>query len=374
MDSAEIMRRCGVLAGFTEEPGRLIRNYLSPPMHDVHRTVRGWMEAAGMETRVDAAGNLRATFGEGPRLMIGSHLDTVPSGGRHDGVLGVLIGIALVARRPPCAVEVVGFSGAEGVGEGVPLIGSRAVIGEPVTEVPVLDAIRNFGLDPGRLPEAVLDPEVKGYLEFHIEQGPMLDCLGVPLAAVETVAGFSRWCLRFDGKTNHAGSTPMNRRRDALAGAAEWIGLVEHVALSAAGLVATADAIEVRPTAGMVIPGTVRVGMDVRHGLDEVRERAREVLLNGADDIAGRRGLAVEAEWNVDELSATLHSEVVEQALAAAGYPVRRLVSGGGEDAMILARRVPSSMFFLRGEEVVLAEDVDAALAAGEAFLRSWRR
>jgi allantoate deiminase len=339
------------------------------------------MEDVGMETRVDAVGNLRGVYGEGPRLMIGSHLDTAPCGGPFDGVLGVMIAIALVERRPLCGVEVAAFSEGEGVRFGVPFIGSRALVGSPVMDDAVLTAIREFGLDPAEIPAAAIGGEVAGYLEFHSEQGPVLDSLGLPLGVVEAIAGQSRWQLRFAGQANHAGTTPMNLRRDALAGAAEWIGLVEHVARTTSGLVATVGTIEARPGADNVIPGMVRAGLDVRHALDEVRERALNVLLDGAERIAAPRGLTVEGEPRLEQHTVPLDFEPVEKAVQSAGYAVHRMISGAGHDAMILARKVPASMLFVRSpggighhpEESVLAEDVDAALAAGDRFLQIWR-
>jgi allantoate deiminase len=152
-------------------------------MHEVHREVTRWMQEAGMEVQVDAAGNIRGVYGRGPRLMIGSHLDTVPHAGPFDGILGVMMGIALVEEKPPFAVEVVGFSEEEGVRFRVPFIGSRALVGDPVRDEAVLQAIRDFDLDPAALPKAALAREVKGYLEFHIEQGPVLDQKGLPLGA-----------------------------------------------------------------------------------------------------------------------------------------------------------------------------------------------
>lgn len=381
MDGREIIRRCRLLAQQTEEQGYTTRTYLSPPMHEVHRLVRAWMEAAGLITRVDAVGNLRGTYGEGPRLMIASHLDTVPHAGAFDGILGVLMAIALVEQRPECAVEVVGFAEEEGVRFGVPFIGSRALVGAPVMDEPVLAAIREFGLDPAGIPEAVLDEEVKGYLEFHIEQGPVLEGLGLAVGVVETIAGLSRWDLRFEGKTNHAGTTPMSVRFDALAGAAEWIGLVEHLAQTTPDLVATVGKIAAQPGAANVIPGVVAASLDVRHSFDEVRERALSILLDGAEHIAQRRGLTVTGESRLDQPAVALHFEIVEEAVAAAGFRVHRMVSGAGHDAMILARKVPASMLFLRSprgishhpDESVLPEDVDAALAVGAELLRTWR-
>jgi allantoate deiminase len=145
--------------------------------------------------------------------------------------------------------------------------------------------------------------------------------------------------------------------------------------------VATVGTIEAQPGAGNVIPGVVRASLDVRHALDEVRERALNILLDGAEHIAGRRGLTVEGEPRLEQAAVALHFESLEQAVKSAGYPVHRMVSGAGHDAMILAQKVPASVLFLRSpggishhpDESVLAEDVDAALAAGAEFLRNWR-
>jgi allantoate deiminase len=381
LNGREIIRRCGLLAQQTEEPGHITRTYLSPPMHEVHRLVRSWMEDAGLITHVDAVGNLRGVYGDGPRLMIASHLDTVPQAGAFDGILGVMIAIALAEQRPPCALEVAAFADEEGVRFGVPFIGSRALVGDPVMDECVLAAISHFGLDPARIPEAILDPEVKGYLEFHIEQGPVLETLGAPLGVVEAIAGISRWELRFEGKANHAGTTPMSMRRDALACAAEWIGLVEHVAQTTEGLVSTVGKIEAWPGAGNVIPGLAIASLDVRHALDEVRERALNVLLDGAEHIARRREVKLSGESRLEQPAVALDFEMVEEAVQAAGFPVHRMVSGAGHDAMILARKVPAAMLFVRSpsgishhpDESVLAEDVDAALAVGAQVLREWR-
>jgi len=380
LNGHELIRRCRLLADQTEEPGYTTRTYLSPPMREVHRLVRGWMEAAGMTTRIDAVGNLRGVYGDGPRIMIGSHLDTVPRAGAFDGILGVMIAIALVERRPPWSVEVAAFSEEEGVRFGVPFIGSRALVGTPVMDEPVLAAIRDYGLDPAEIPDAILDPEVRAYLEFHIEQGPVLENLDLPVGVVESIAGLSRWDVRFEGKANHAGTTPMAARHDALASAAEWIGMVEHFAQNTPDLLATVGQIAVQPGAANVIPGVVVASLDVRHALDEVREQAVNVLLDGADHFACRRGVSVSAESRLDQPAVALHFELVERAVESAGMPVHRMVSGAGHDAMILAAKVPSAMLFLRSpggishhpDESVVESDVDAALEVGTEFLRRW--
>ena len=216
-----------------------------------------WMYALGMTTHIDAVGNLHGLYPaqDGstlPRLLIGSHLDTVPDAGAYDGVLGVVLAVSLIAsldgRRLPFAIEVVGFSEEEGVRFGVPFIGSRALIGT-VDElllsrcdsqgISVRDAIRTYGLDPGEIPAATLKEGVLGYLEFHIEQGPVLEHIGLSLAAVEAIAGQTRMELIFSGEANHAGTTPMTLRRDALAAAAElaFIGTSSMLLSGPAGLI-----------------------------------------------------------------------------------------------------------------------------------------
>ena len=397
-DAHEVISLCRKLAQFTEDPGRITRTFLSVPMSNVHRELGERMERAGMAISVDPAGNLRgfypARMPAAPRLIIGSHLDTVPHAGAFDGVLGVVIAVAIVGalnKRPmPFAIEVVGFSEEEGVRFGVPFIGSRALVGT-VDEallscrdpqgVSVADAIRSFGLDPARLPEARLAENTLAYLEFHIEQGPVLESLNYPLGVVETIVGQSRIDVCLTGTTGHAGTTSMELRHDALAGAAQWITLVESVARSTPGLVATVGRLKIEPNAGNVIAGTVRASLDVRHALDQVRRQAVERMLNEAKQIAANRGLSCQWEQQLDQPAVAMNPEMVKQlseAVRSAGYPVRRMSSGAGHDAMILAAKAPAAMLFLRSpggishhpDENVLVEDVQAALTAGLGFLK----
>jgi allantoate deiminase len=357
-------------------------------MWDVHRYLASWMRDLGMGVSVDAAGNLRG-FRAGKdarRLVIASHLDTVPNAGAFDGILGVVMGIALLEAAPAdeqgFGVEVIGFSEEEGVRFGLPFIGSRAVVGtlgNVASEI--RDAIRDFGLDPDLLAETRLNAETFAYLEFHIEQGPVLESLQMPLGVVEAIAGQSRLVFTFRGRANHAGTTPMSLRKDALAAAAEWIAAVEKMAAGEQGLVATTGSIRIEPNASNVIPGRAVVGLDVRHSWDETRRAAVDQMIESAIAICDRRGISLEYEHKLDQAAVTLDSGLVKKlalAVEHSGAPVHHMISGAGHDAMIVAPHLPSAMLFLRSpggishhpDENVLVFDVAAALTAGHEFLR----
>jgi allantoate deiminase len=384
----EVISRCRSLAGCTEEPGFTTRTFLSPPMHEVHARLRAWMEQAGMSVRIDSAGNLRASSAAAqpgaPTLFLGSHLDTVPHAGAFDGILGVVLAVALVeklaGRRLKFSIEVVGFSEEEGVRFGVPFIGSRAFIGEEIADARVTDAIRAFGLDPASIADARAAGNALGYLEFHIEQGPVLESLGFPLGIAESIVGQSRLAVNFQGRQNHAGTTPMSLRRDALAAAAQWICSVEREAGATADLVATVGCLEVEPGATNVIPGAARATLDVRHPDDAIRRAAVERFLRSARHLAQWRGLSVSSEPLLDQQAVPLNAPLIaelEQAVTRSHYPLRRMTSGAGHDAMIVARRMPAALLFLRSpggishhpDENVLPEDVAAALTVGMQFL-----
>jgi allantoate deiminase len=391
--AAEVIARCLKLATFTEESGSTRRTFLSPPMRDCHREIARWLEPVGVQLSVDAAGNLRAVYPaaqpNAPRLLIGSHLDTVPNGGAYDGILGVVLAIALLeglqGRRLSFGIEVVGFSEEEGVRFGTPFIGSRALVGRldqklldvrDAQGISVKKAIENFGLNPAEIPQAEMKDDTLGYLEFHIEQGPVLEKLNQPLAAVEAIAGQSRLELVFLGRANHAGTTPMDFRYDAIAGAAEWIGAVERVAHDVPGLVATVGKIEAKPGAANVIAGEARLSLDIRHRSDEIRGHAVEGTIRLADEIAARRGLSVQQQILLNQPAVAMDSFLtaeIETAILKTGCKPHRMVSGAGHDAMILAEKVPAAMIFLRTPggishdpaESVATEDVEKAIECG---------
>ena len=244
-----------------------------------------------MTVRVDAVGNLRGVWpgltADSLRLLIGSHLDTVPNAGAFDGILGVVLGIAVVeqlrGQHLPFAIEVIGFSEEEGVRFNKPFLGSLALIGKLDPEtlartdrngITVAEAIRNYGLDPANLRDAIMTDEAFAYLEIHIEQGPILESEGASLGIVEALVGQTRMQLTFTGHANHAGTSPMHLRHDAMAAAADWIVAVEAYANAHTGLVATVGKVETFPGAGNVIAGKVTASLDGRHANDQTRQLA----------------------------------------------------------------------------------------------------
>lgn len=389
----EVMARCQTLAHFSEDAGNLRRTFLCPPMRDVHQEIARWITPFGIASTVDAAGNLRMVYPaaqtDAPRLLIGSHLDTVPNAGAYDGILGVVLGIALLSalngRKLPFAIEVIGFSEEEGVRFGTPFIGSRALVGsldEQVLSrqdsqgVSIRKAIENFGLNPAEIAQAALHNNVFGYVEFHIEQGPVLENTGQPLGVVEAIAGQSRLEFTFLGRANHAGTTPMNLRYDSIAAAAEWICNVERHAQTTSGLVATVGSIQAQPGVVNVIAGETRLSLDVRHRDDDARNAALYYFVAAAKDIANRRGLKLQQSTLLNQRGVPMDRFLVnqiEQAVRSAGCEPYYMVSGAGHDAMILAAKVPSAMIFLRTPggishdpaESVAVEDVATAIDCG---------
>ena len=389
----EVVERCQTLARFSEDSGSTRRTFLCPAMRDCHREITSWLVPLGITSRVDAAGNLRMTYPsvepDAPRLLIGSHLDSVPNAGAYDGILGVVLAIALLTalegQKLPYTIEVVGFSEEEGVRFGTPFLGSRGLVGTLSEEVlkrkdaqgiSVHQALETFGLNPAEIPQAAIEKDTLGYVEFHIEQGPLLESIGHPLGVVEAIVGQSRLEITFIGHANHAGTTPMNLRHDAVAAAAEWISAVENHAKYTSELVATVGAIQVKPGTGNVIAGEARLSLDVRHRVDEARKIAVAYLLRQAEEIAARRGLSVQSKTLLKQQAVPMDPFLVNQAaqaLGQAGCEPYRMVSGAGHDAMIMAASVPSAMIFLRTPggvshdpaETVAVGDVAKAIECG---------
>ena len=371
LDPRRILARCDALARCSEQAGGLTRVFLSPAQRAASELVIAWMREAGMDPRVDAIGNvIGRSEGETPGrpcLMLGSHLDTVRDAGKYDGMLGVVTAIECVAdlrargRRLPFAVEVIGFADEEGVRFSVTLSGSRALAGTldrtvldrtDAAGTTMRDALVAFGLDPERIGDAArTSADVLAYVELHIEQGPVLEALGLPVGVVTAINGGSRYWVEVAGTAGHAGTVPMGLRRDALAAAAECTLAVERIASHIADVVGTVGRIEAHPGAVNVIPGKVQFSLDARAPGDETRLEAVAAMRAEFDAIAARRGVAVSLACVWDARTAAC-SPFLQRQLAAAihaeGLPVHHLPSGAGHDGMAVCAIAPIAMLFVR--------------------------
>jgi allantoate deiminase len=364
--------------------------------------VAGWMEEAGMSVRQDAICNLIGRYaGTGAStctLILGSHLDSVRDAGKFDGPLGVLTALACVerlhrsGRRLPFAVEVIAFTDEEGLRFHTSYLGSSAIAGtfnqawldvRDADGITVAQAIRQASGDPDAIEACRYRSEdLLGYCEVHIEQGPVLESLDLPVGVVSVIAGQNRANITFKGMSGHAGTVPMRLRHDALCAAAEFILVVEHQANKHDGMVATVGQVTIHPGAGNVIPGRVALSLDVRHQDDTSRRDAYRVLQEEAQAIADRRGVAL--EWEpVQEAPSTPCAPMLVDGLAAAieslGYPVQRLSSGAGHDGVPLSHLTEIAMLFVRCKggishnpaESVTVADVAVAIEVLSRFLES---
>ncbi|MBB6443070.1 Zn-dependent hydrolase [Phycisphaera mikurensis] len=398
------MLRCDAIAACSEEEDRITRRYLTPAMKEAHGKLAGWMRSAGLAPRTDAAGNLigrrsaAPLDGSRPRvLLLGSHIDSVPGAGRYDGVLGVLAALAAVeafGRREPLPfhVDVVAFSEEEGVRYATPYLGSRAVAGtfdyELLTRpdrsgVLMEDAIRAFGQNPRLLPEAAYRPEdVLGFVETHLEQGPLLEAAGRSVGVVSAVAGQSRLLVRLTGRTAHAGTRPMDQRQDALLAAAGVVAAVRAEGLATPGLKATVGRLDVLPNTRNVVPGRVDLSMDVRHAEDAVRVAAVGRLLEQAIDLAAAEGCELTVEENQNQPAVKMDAKLGARCgalLAELGQAGPAMVSGAGHDAVVMAAEFPAALLFLRhpggiSHHLDEAADVADVAVAVELLVRLMKR
>ena len=386
MSAERILARCDELGRLSEEEGLLTRCYGSPSLAAAADLVAGWMQQAGLDVRLDSVGNVigRRDGGEAT-FVLGSHIDTVRDAGRYDGPLGVVLAIEAAERLPDLdyGLEVVAFADEEGGRFPLTYLGSRGWAGllgpEDAARTNGLgevlgDAARAMGGDPAAFGTRAAPKDLLGYLEVHIEQGPVLQDADLPVGIVTAIAAQSRGIADFRGMAGHAGNTPMRLRRDALAGAAEFVLEVERLARATDGLTATVGWIGNEPNVGNVIPGHTWTTYDVRHQDDATRDRARDELEAAAGRIAARRGLELEWKRRDDIAAVEMSSELREllaEACEEAGVPALELGSGAGHDAVTVRRLSPSvSMLFVRckdgvshhPDESVREEDVAVAL------------
>ena len=402
----EFIERAQSLARHSDSPAHYTRTYLTPAHQAAARQIAEWMRAAGMAVRIDAVGSVigryEARSPGAKTLLMGSHFDSVRNGGKYDGVLGILVPIACVAElqrrgeRLAVAVEIAAFADEEGARFQTSFLASRALVEGTAALAPLLerrdadgvalgDAMRDAGLDPSRADRDRVDPAtLAAYVEIHIEQGPVLLNEGRALGAVTSIAAGTRHLLKVRGDAGHAGTVPMAMRHDALAAAAEMVLAIEKGAH--APVVATVGILKVRDGTGNVIPGEVEFTADVRAPDGETLGAAREAMFAACQVIAARRGVAVEIE-KTHEVAAAPCAPRLQELIAASieraipGAAARRLPSGAGHDAMILAKVTEVGMMFVRcgaggvshnPAETVTADDASLAIAALLDFMRHY--
>jgi beta-ureidopropionase / N-carbamoyl-L-amino-acid hydrolase len=330
--------------------------------------VAGWMREAGLEPGIDETGNLIALLpgsdAEAPAIGLGSHLDTVPHGGAFDGALGVLAGLEVAQTlreagvTPNRPLAVLGFADEEGNTFGIGVLSAQLWIGDiPPERFGELRDRDGRGLDAylrAFAPTGVARverPRLAGYLELHVEQGPVLDAAGAPAAAVEAIVGISRSTVVFDGQATHAGTTPMAMRRDALWGASELALAVRELGFgSDERAVTTVGVFEVEPGATNVVPGRARLRIEMRSPDEALLARLRERVETLARDAAQRHGLVVSLDPWHHSPAVPMHPlalAATQAALVDAGFPARTMPSWAGHDAKVLARRMPVGMLFV---------------------------
>jgi allantoate deiminase len=335
------------------------------------RQVQDWLSVQlvelGLEVELDAAGNLigRWEAGSGKPFAVGSHLDTVPSGGRYDGALGVLSGLQAIrilkerGFEPSRPLWLISFMDEEGARFGAALFGSRAFVGKDLRELgdrrdadgtSLKEAMSELGFDFERVPSARRVDQLEGYLELHIEQGPVLETEGIEIGIVTGIVGLIGFRARFVGEPNHAGTTPMRLRRDALCGAATAVLALRDAGLARDDITTNVGIISAEPGGFNVVPGAAEFTIDVRSatpdGYATLEPLVRETLERIATD--QDLGLEVSEAYRLEPLPlAPQLVDVLEQAAAAEGATSMRMPSGAGHDAMEVGRHVPAGMLFV---------------------------
>lgn len=380
------------LAQHTDEKGRLTRLYLSPAHRAAADTTLALMRAAGLNAHIDALGSvvgrLEGASPKAPALLIGSHIDSVVDAGRYDGNLGVVLGIVVIEAleaegiTPSCPIEIVAFGDEENVRFPTNLSTSYAFAGryEPswldgrdADGVSVRDALVEFGGDPLGIAALARDPaRYRGYLEVHIEQGPQLEARDLPVGIVSAINGITRARAHVIGEAGHAGTVPMTMRRDALAAAAEMIGIVERAGSTRTDTVATVGVTQVQPGAINVIPARVDFTLDARSPDDAVRRAMVQDIVTECEAAAQRRGVSFAIEPFMESPATPMDKGLIarlEEAVRSIGVEPMHLASGAGHDAVAMANLCPSAMLFVRCKggishnpaESITVEDADAA-------------
>ncbi len=355
------------------EKGQLTVTYLTDAHRACAQRISHWMRDCGFdEVEIDAVGNVvgryKAATDDARTLLTGSHYDTVRNGGKYDGRLGIFVPMACVrelhrqGKRLPFHIEVVGFSEEEGQRYKATFLGSGALIGDFKQEwleqkdadgITLRDAMQHAGLCIDDIPKLQRDPaRYLGFIEVHIEQGPVLNELDIPLGIVTSINGSARYICEMIGMASHAGTTPMDRRRDAACGVAELALYIEKRAARDGTSVATMGQLNVPSGSVNVVPGRCQFSLDLRAPTNEQRDAMVADILAEIEAIAQRRGLRYSTELAMKAAAAPSAPEWQqrwEAAVDALGVPLYRMPSGAGHDAMKLHEIMPQAMLFVRG-------------------------
>ncbi|HET8869298.1 MAG TPA: 2-oxo-4-hydroxy-4-carboxy-5-ureidoimidazoline decarboxylase [Aquabacterium sp.] len=381
-------------------PSNLTVTYLTPAHLACARQLLDWMQACGFdEVRLDAVGNVVGVYHgltpDAPRLLTGSHFDTVRNGGRYDGRLGILVPMACVRalhrnqQRLPFGIEVVGFAEEEGQRYSATFLGSSALVGDfnadwleqtDAQQITMADAMRQAGLPASLevIAQEKRDPaRYLGFVEVHIEQGPILDSMDMPLGVVTSINGSTRYAIELEGMAGHAGTTPMPQRHDAAAAAAELILYVERRARqdepSPHGpSVATVGMLQVPNGSINVIPGRCHLSLDMRAPVDAQRDALTRDVMNELDAICQRRGIQYQARHLLTAAAAPCSPNWQQRwahAVQSCGLPVQTLPSGAGHDAMKLHQILPQGMLFVRGGNAGISHNPLETITADDAQL-----
>ena len=370
---ATIMEWAEQIGAWSEDDDALTCTYLSPTHRRTAAQLAQWMRHAGMQVHIDAVGNVVGRYlspnPQARTLLTGSHYDTVRNGGKYDGREGILLPIAIVqhlyerGETLPFHFEIIAFSEEEGVRFKSTFLGSNAVIGE--FDLALLDltdrdgismrtVITEAGHDVAAIAAIARNPaDLLGYVEVHIEQGPVLLNRDLPVGIVTSIAGSSRYLVHLKGVASHAGTTPMSMRKDAAAAAAEIILYVEQRCSQDqhAALVGTVGQLQVPNGSTNVIAGACLLSLDIRAAQDTVRDAAVQDVLAKIAEIGARRSVDVKLENTVNAAAAPCAPWLMQQLAAAterAGVPAFELASGAGHDAMTIARITDVAMLFTR--------------------------
>jgi N-carbamoyl-L-amino-acid hydrolase len=387
------------LASHTDstDADNLTVTYLTPAHRACAQEIATHMRECGCdEVHIDAVGNVVGLYNgqssNAPRIMTGSHYDTVRNGGKYDGRLGICVPLACIAqlhqakRRLSHAIEVVAIAEEEGQRYKATFLGSAALTGEfndawldqaDAAGITMRQAMLEAGLDISEIPLIKRDPtKYRGFIEVHIEQGPVLAARGLPLGVVTSINGSVRFVGQIQGLASHAGTTPMNQRTDAAVAVAEVILLAEQAACQHPDAVATVGQLQVPNGSINVVPGQCHFSLDVRAPIDAVRDAVIARILAGIESIQTKRGVRIALEQVMQAAAAPSDPDLQqcwENAVTALGLPVFRLPSGAGHDAMKLHTVMPQAMLFVRGEhqgishnplESTTSHDMDVAVSA----------